>query len=188
MTLDRRSLLKQGALAGVLTAGAAALGIANAPQAAAVSNMQRLVDWKYNWGGGIYTWSYVAPRHYYNLTYETTFWSRSSSYRASYEGDTVLWQYCEEGAGGNIVCDWRPDTFESLNHMNWELDSVVVIQVMLNALVEQGYLGGSTIAADGSFGNITHYKVGDFQIAAGLEVDGVVGPATMSAMKAQLGL
>ena len=188
MALDRRSLLKQGALAGVLTAGTAALGIANAPQAAALTNMERLIGWRNKWGSGIFTWSYAAPRHYYNTTYESTYWSRSSSYRASYEGDNVTWKYCEEGAGGNIASDWYTDPFKSLTYMNWQLSSVLVIQVMLNALVEQGYLGGSTIAADGSFGNITHYKVGDFQIAAGLEVDGVVGPATMSAMKARLGL
>lgn len=188
MPLSRRDLLKKGALAGVITAGAAALGIANAPAAQAGSNVVRLLNWKYQWGSGIFTWSYAAPRLYYNTTYVTTYWSRSSSYRASYEGDSVLWQYCEEGRGGNIVCDWRPGLFESLNHMNWELDSVVMIQVMLNGLVEQGYLGGSTIAADGSFGNITHYKVGDFQTAKGLTVDGVVGPATLSAMRAQLGI
>ena len=188
MALNRRDLLKKGAAAGVITAGAAALNLATAPAAQATgANMQRLYDWRNKWGPGIFTWSYAAPRHHHDLTYETTYWSRSSSYRASYEGDSVSWKYWYE-KGGELLYTVFTNPFWSLNHMNWELDSVVVIQVMLNALVEQGYLGGSTIAADGSFGNITHYKVGDFQIAAGLTVDGVVGPTTLNAMRARLGL
>lgn len=61
-----------------------------------------------------------------------------------------------------------------------EGDSVVAVQ---EALLRLGYEPGS---ADGKFGASTEAAVIAFQQAAGLEADGVVGPATLAALRSAL--
>lgn len=71
-----------------------------------------------------------------------------------------------------------PATFSALVRTLREGDSGPAVQALQVQLVAQG----SSISSDGAFGPATASAVRNFQSSAGLAVDGVVGPATWTAL------
>jgi len=59
-------------------------------------------------------------------------------------------------------------------------DEVTMLQKKLTQL-------GYEVTVDGTFGDLTHWGVTNFQAMFGYSIDGVVGPGTQSLIDAQLG-
>lgn len=175
MALDRRSLLKRIAAA-VVAALIGLVGLVNAPAAQAASAVSELDSIWNTYGSSTFTWAKAQPKAdvIVNQQYTSTgvvyeVWDKQRVYK---EG-TPIW--LDQGTIVPNVYGFASDNWAyPATHVN----SVKLIQLLLNRQVERGKLGGSTIAVDGILGQNTAYKIGDFKTKWGLPTNGVVDANT----------
>lgn len=82
-----------------------------------------------------------------------------------------------KGLGGDTPMP-APSTTKPTIRKGSRGEYVTLLQTML---IQRGYSCGSS-GADGIFGNDTLYAVKKFQMDNGLQIDGIVGPATWGAL------